>query len=158
MSRMISCDIVRFISIECELQMSGERSVGHMADAWVYAQKASIDRPTVADVLNLGQLVEPFKNSSGFRQVGVRVGWDVKMDWKEVPRQMVLLMENQEALSPIEFFQQYEEIHPFVDGNGRTGVILYNWLNDTLHAPDWAPNLWDDSRRWPGYGAPYDSE
>ena len=149
--------IVHFCARECELQMSGERSVGWMVDAWMYAWTLESDRlrPNMVDVCSLGYHVEPVKNVKGFRQVGVRVGWDVKMDWSLVPRQMELLMEEgQYSLTPAEFYRQYEEIHPFVDGNGRTGVILYNWLNHTLNDPIWPPNFWGDPRRLSGSGAP----
>lgn len=153
--------IIRFISRECELQMSGERSVGWMAEAWQYAAATSQNfsgagrytLPVVDDVIILGRLVEPFKNAKGFRTCGVRVGWDVKPDWNLVPGQMVNLMEAVDRLTPNEFFKEYEEVHPFVDGNGRTGVILLNWLNGTLDNPVWAFNFWNDSRRLPGDGA-----
>jgi hypothetical protein len=146
-------NVVRFCAIECEMQMSGERSVGWMVEAWCYAQRAQ--RPIVVDdVLRLGVLVEPGENANGYRQVGVRVGWDVKPGWRLVPRQMENLLEAQDRLTPEEFFFQYEEVHPFRDGNGRTGQVLYNWLKGTLHDPDWAPNFWGDDRRLPGSGAP----
>lgn len=156
---MLSLEVVRFCSRECELQMSGERSVAWMVEAWQYAQKTSAieayngGRPLVDDVVHLGYLVEPFKNVKGFRTVGVRVGWDIKPDWQDVPRQMVNLMEGQDALTPNEFFKAYEEVHPFRDGNGRTGAILFNWLNGTLFNPQWPKNFWNDPRRLPGDGA-----
>jgi|ERR1700745_15282 len=163
---MISQEIVNFCAIECRLQQSGELSVARMINAWLYAQDISEDfewvdgaasfanrAPTVSDVLNLGKLVEPDDNALGFRTVGVQVGYDVKMDWKLVPGQMVNLMENQGNLKPEEFFKEFEECHPFRDGNGRTGVILFNWLNDTLDHPVWAPNFWNDPRRRIGFGA-----
>lgn len=132
---MIDRDIVRFCSIECRLQMSGELSVGWMVDAWLYAKEISSVMnweddekpiyqyipPTVTDVLNLGKLVEPNVNALGFRTCGVQVGSDVKMDWRLVPQQVVNLMENQEALTPNEFFKEYEEIHPFLTEMGERG-------------------------------------
>jgi hypothetical protein len=153
MSDNVGLDVVRFCAVECELQQSGERSVGWMVEAWLYAQQADCP-PTVEDALNLGRLVEPAKNALGFRTCGVRVGWDVKPDWTTVPSSMVDLMASQAIYTPAQFFRAYEEIHPFRDGNGRTGVILFNWLNGSLDDPQWAPNYWDDSRRKPGEGAP----
>lgn len=172
---LVEYDIVKFCSIECRLQGSGELSVGWMVNGFIYAQQIADPDfkgitevlPTVTDVLNLGKLIEPNENALGFRTCGVRVGYDVKMDWQLVPGQIVNLMEalkeppiKNEAkgisipvLTPDTFFKNYEEIHPFRDGNGRTGAILFNWLNGTLDHPVWAPNYWNDPRRTVGFGA-----
>lgn len=168
----VDYDIVKYCSIECKLQMSGELSVGWMVDGFIYAdQVANYDNnmyesylyhlPNVSDVLNLGKLIEPNDNALGFRTCGVRVGWDVKMDWQLVPEQIVNLMESVAAhpagdsygLTPDQFFWEYEQIHPFRDGNGRTGAILFNWLNKTLDHPVWPLNCFNDPRRTVGYGA-----
>jgi hypothetical protein len=183
MGKKINVEIVKFCAIECFLQRSGELSIGWMIDAWLYAQEQSksleyygpdeefirTERhlPSITDVLEIGRLVEPNVNANGFRKCGVRVGYDVKMDWQEVPRCMVNLMEalreppykDEErgisipVMTPDKFFREYEEIHPFRDGNGRSGAILYNWLNGTLDYPVWAPNYWNDPRRTVGFGA-----
>lgn len=141
--------VVSFCARECELQMSGERSVGWMFDAWWYAWEMGDfgpRLPVVDDVLTLGRLTEPKKNGRGFRTCWVQVGVST-IDWQHIPTQMVNLMEAADSLTPEEFFLEYEKIHPFVDGNGRTGQILYNWLNGSLHDPVFAPNFFNDSRR-----------
>lgn len=181
MNFIVDLEVVKFCSIEARLQMSGELSVGWMVEGMLYAQEVSGQKvyytdgyvgtkPTVTDVLNLGKLCEPHDNALGFRTCGVQIGPEVKMDWQDIPRQMVNLMEavrdgafDPRPVSPgvsttrnngaNEFFKAYEEIHPFRDGNGRTGVILFNWLNGTLYKPVWANNFWNDSRRTVGYGA-----
>ncbi len=147
-------EIIEFCSIECSLQMSGEKSVSWMLNAWAHAQ--IISAPLVIDdIVILGQLVEPLKNAEGFRRCNVRVGASIKPDWSRVPILMAEFLHSEDWAheDPAEWFRTYEEIHPFVDGNGRTGVILFNLLNGTLDKPVWPPNFWDDPRRTPGYGA-----
>lgn len=172
---------VRFCSIECDLQNSRPRSVSWMVDSWIYARSIANTRnnmydgyaytlPTISDVLNLGKLVEPNENVKGFRTCGVQIGLEVKMNWQDIPRQMNNLMDavkegafesrslgkgisSSRNSGANEFFKEYEEIHPFRDGNGRTGQILFNWLNGTLDHPVWAKNFFNDARRTVGFGA-----
>lgn len=142
--------IVWFCAKECQLQMSGELSVAWMLDAYEYALGHLERQPDMSDVIRLGGLVEPQVNFEGFRTVGVRVGNDVKMHHTQVYGAMVDLLHGPliKAPDPEGFFYQYETIHPFRDGNGRTGVILYNWLRGSLLVdPVWPPNFWDDPRR-----------
>lgn len=150
--------VVQFCARECELQQSGELSVYHMLGGWDYASIRFDDSVTEEDILRLGAIVEPRCNLSGYRQTGVRVGSDVKGDWRLVPGQLGKLVTAQSDIEPAEWFRLYEEIHPFRDGNGRTGQILFNWLQGTLNEPAWAPDFWGDPRRTEGWGAPEGAE
>lgn len=88
-----------------------------------------------------------------FREVAVWVGATYGADWKQVPNlinqwakyvndavgQMHdvenTLNPDREAFNARLYHVQYERIHPFVDGNGRTGRIFMNWMLQKLDQP-----------------------
>ena len=158
---VITPHVVNYAAQECFWQQSGEMSVAWMIEGWRHAHRHRFKLIKLRDVLQLGRVVEPRSNLDGLRKVGVRVGWDIKLDWELVPDALDKLIKNQP--SPVrvteadatEWFRQYEEIHPWRDGNWRTGSILYNWLRGSLSEPIHPPNLWDDPRRvYPEYPRP----
>lgn len=111
--------------------------VSWMLDAWVWAMDW-VGKPAVARIEALGIAVEPIKNERGFRNRAVFVGGEKKCHFSEiVPRLQVLLGRH---LKPLEFYREFEEIHGFIDGNGRTGKILLNYLNGTLSNPIFPPS------------------
>lgn len=148
-SPTIPMPVVTWAALECKRQRSGEESVSWMCKAWLYARGRRDRLPTLGDVWKLGKLVEPTKNAKGVRTVGVRVGSDIKLPWPEVPRALARLMActpdrtrpDYDPVAVDDWYRAYEEVHPFIDGNGRTGTLLLNWLKGTLlepvHPPDW---------------------
>lgn len=149
----ITPHVVAYAAQECAWQQSGELSVAWMVEGWRYAYRYRRRAITLQHILSLAKIVEPRKNLDGLRKCNVRVGWSVKLDWQLVPKALDTLIDTQPALGAVsraeatEWFRQYEEIHPFRDGNGRTGTLLHNWLLGSLVIPMHAPNLWDDPRR-----------
>jgi len=71
-----------------------------------------------------------------FRRVQVFVGRSIPPRAEEVPKKMASLLRwystNKKKLNPIilasHFHTEFEKIHPFVDGNGRVGRLLMNFI------------------------------
>ena len=139
---LISLHTVQWAAEECTRQKSGEMSVAWMIEGWLYAHRRRNQTIILRDVLALGSIVEPRTNRRGLRQVSVRVGSDIMLDWALVPAALDQLLNETRILQPDEWFRRYEEIHPFRDGNGRTGNILWNWLRGSLETADTPPDFW----------------
>ena len=116
----------------------GWMRVGWMLSAWEYAteKKKVSSLPSVDDLLYIAKMIEPDNNLDGFRHVSVWVGNHTPPDAREIPRLIAQLWSvGILILTPSEFYREFELIHPFIDGNGRTGKIIYNWINSSLYDP-----------------------
>lgn len=119
-------------------ELDGIERVGWMLNAWSFALE-DMKSLSLQAVRTIGMKTEPQKNSNGFRRCGVRVGPRICPPATEVQDRLKRLIEIQKSMTPLEFYKEFEMIHPFVDGNGRTGKVLLNWLNGTLLEPIFPP-------------------
>lgn len=146
--REVPKDVVVWASYEVNRQREDATKVPDMVAAWQYAYYRSQVLPekpfNLTDILVLGYLVKPDVNQQGIRRYNVTVGWDQKLDWPQVPRALTNLVEHGlDSLNPTDWYREFEEVHPFGDGNGRVGSILFNWLQDSLGSPKFPPDVYD---------------
>jgi Fic family protein len=66
-------------------------------------------------IVNNKPTVAPNKVRSGMTNL---LKWWNKQSKKNIPP----------LITAAEFHQRFEQIHPFIDGNGRTGRLLFNWM------------------------------
>jgi hypothetical protein len=113
-------------------------TVGH-ARAWrLVEEDAASGRPMRAElVIELHDLVKPYDEQRGEwrkQQVYIRGALHVPPPAHEVPRYMDEWVRyvNKHAGDPVEraatAHAGFEAVHPFLDGNGRTGRLLLNWM------------------------------
>lgn len=134
--------IVRYIAEEVARQQDGPLMVASMYSAWLTAMRET-GLPTVEQIEHWGRLVCPLKNAEGFRSCRVRVGIRLCPEPMEVRPRMERLVGYLETMDPALAYYEFQMIHPFRDGNGRTGKILFNYLKGTLADPEMPPNFFD---------------
>jgi hypothetical protein len=153
-------DIVRFCAEECARQGSGEVSVANMFDAWFWMLSTKphcvLDTNGWKIVLNaelilqLGKMIDPRNYSWRTVPVSIR---NTDNNWiasSVIPvidfdRALFMLCQssNDGTITAETFYKEFEKIHPFIDGNGRVGCILYNALLSSLNDPRETPDLKD---------------
>lgn len=76
-----------------------------------------------------------------WRRLEVTIDGRLGLQFKLIPKAMenlikkINLHKNSDEQAIQQFHVQFERIHPFVDGNGRTGRILMNWQRDKVGLP-----------------------
>lgn len=92
-------------------------------------------------------------NKTGFREEKVIVGNSEVTDWKNIKIELKTLLAwyknaNKTWYPPelaFAFYYRFERIHPFIDGNGRTGRLIINKiLKDHKYHP---MIIWDKKRK-----------
>lgn len=147
-SNAIEGSTMRLIDVDLALgghRIPGEHTaeeiaetVGH-AKAWrrVEEDVAAGNSMRFEFIIELHDLIKPYHPQRGgwrAQQVYIRGAEHIPPSAREVPRYMEEWARyvNKESGDPIERAAQahagFEAVHPFLDGNGRTGRLLLNWM------------------------------
>ena len=135
--------LVQFCAEEVRRQQDTPWHVWKLYRAFGWAQERYMKDITIysATIREIGKLVDEDADM-GYRNDSIWIGGIAKMHHAAVPGAIDDLVNEQGKLTPLEFYARFEEIHPFFDGNGRSGKVLYNWKNGTLWNPVWPKDLY----------------
>jgi hypothetical protein len=122
----------------------GGKRVMWMLEAWLEAMSWTEKdyAPQWYHIEKLGKLIERDVNREGFRTCEVRVGTNKTVPASRVRKTLNMMLDahRDAPYAPLDFYKEFELIHPFRDGNGRTGKILLNFINGTLKNPIFPPS------------------
>ena len=142
----------KLIIKQCEIQGDTEKEdIEGFANAFADAKNIALDKETLDNLTP--EFVEEFinrwavhthpPNKTGYRHVPVRFGIGEKaLDPELIPQAMKgYAIKFAEGIEPSdELYREFEEIHPFKDGNGRVGDLLWK-MDVTRKSGSWPEAL-----------------
>lgn len=135
----------KYVAEECQRQESEPISVYWMLQAWRTAMRDKAEGKPLSPglVVKWASMIEPVLNANGIRSVPIIIGDKKCPPAEECMRLMDALFdpETLKRLNPATVYFEFELIHPFCDGNGRTGKVIYNYLHNSLDEPTMPPNF-----------------
>jgi len=127
---------IKWAASECERQRSGEKSVYWLCSAldWLRESRDCYNIfITKLEIKKLGIIVEPSQNFHGFRTLPITIKGQVNQPC-DFERVLEMLCDSYEEtqMTPDEFYYNFQTIHPFNDGNGRVGSLIWNLLRGDI--------------------------
>jgi hypothetical protein len=115
-------------------------------EAEVNAHYSLLQRPqlTIADIEAFVDVVQPGAKLWGESGMNVRVGDHFPPEGGPLIRarlDALLMLANGRGALPYAAHHEYETLHPFMDGNGRSGRVVWLWMMKQEGGPAWQQAL-----------------
>lgn len=113
----------------------------NMERSWHYAFglfRSGVPPLIVSEIRIMAEMVDPIANPRGRFRTGPAVFMNGGRACHAhlIESHLTWLVEClKDGMTPNEFYQDLMWIHPFKDGNGRVGALVYNILNGTILNP-----------------------
>lgn len=144
---------IELILSQCKLQRAeSPRQIAGLSVAWQEAKffNEYEDEETFEEfIMELAILIEPRNKNHRIVNVSFGPGKPLALAPDKIKRAMENLTEAfwDRTLEPDELYKEFEEIHPFEDGNGRLGEIIWR-LAKVKKGEGWPdthpPNYWGE--------------
>ena len=91
--------------------------------------------PTISDLVQFVSVYQPNARMRNAQGLNVSVGRHFPpLGGPDIPVQLRIILDNMVLRTPYETHVAYETLHPFTDGNGRSGRMLWAW---NVNREDW---------------------
>ena len=148
----LSARDIELVWQQCQIQGDGDKpeAVEAFAEAYSLVKAISVERSFPSNqgeaealILHLGEMLDPKHNSNGYRRVPARF---TVTKFAVAPSLIPQAMSGfcwayaRGILKSDNAYREFEEIHPFFDGNGRIGDLLWK-MAVTRESGKWPEEL-----------------
>lgn len=142
-----TANVVSWCADECSRQKTDPKLVANMFNAWRWVYEFEAD-PRTIDARHLEHFIMAINAKvlgdigASYRTTAVYFDdYRFAPAWTAVPQAMHSLCTHHQDVETSDFVYEFLKIHPFIDGNGRTAAILWNWSNNSLANPMTLPKF-----------------
>lgn len=143
----LSLEQIRFCAEECQRQDSGEMSVYRMCEAYAFVAHSPTFGWDMETMHHLAYLINDPDVPNGYRTTPIYfLDGELAVDAKLIESAMERLFDAivDERITGLQVYKEFELIHPYLNGNGRLGAIVYNRYEGAMDHPKAPPEIFHE--------------